>query len=227
MHDSDKPKMSRHEASWHTHLASMRAAEAARKQGSDPLTTSALATATAGPVVIAGFTLHPASQGTIWTLQRAAREFTAWADALGMTAAEDPERPETRELIELGLATLIFCDPRACWNELECGGLEDMILRAESLIWNLEVSSQIKLQEHFQSQMERLGQLASDGEDAGKKSEPVQGNGSSPTPAISPVATPSPPSSVSPPSMESPSSEPSGTSASPSPSSCCPPVTNV
>ena len=55
--ETTKPEMSRHEASWHEHLAGMRAAEAARKLGSNPAATDALATATAGPVTVGGFVL--------------------------------------------------------------------------------------------------------------------------------------------------------------------------
>lgn len=157
--------MSRHEASWHEHLAGMRAAEAARKTGSNPAATDALATATAGPVEIGGFVLEPASRGTVWTLRRAAREFVAWANALGMPRSADDAELGTREMIELGLSTLIFCDARACWMDMETGKLEELIARADALMWTVPVDVITKLESHFRAQMHRISELTPDAED--------------------------------------------------------------
>jgi hypothetical protein len=187
--------MSRQEASWHEHLAGMRAAEAARKQGGNPAAIDALATATAGPVRIAGFDLYPASQGTIWTLKRVARQFTAWADRMGMPIATDPDDPGTREMIELGLATLVFCDSQQCWIDLETGKLEELIARADHLIWKVGVNDLLGLQDHFQTQMARLGQLSADDEEPTPgKLQPVGANGISPETATPPAVAESPPS---------------------------------
>ena len=142
------------------------AGEAARKIGSNPAATDALATATAGPVTVGGFILQPASRGTVWTLRRAAREFVAWANALGMPRAADADTElGTRELIELGLSTLIFCDSRACWISMEIGHLENLITRAEALMWDLPVETLAELEKHFREQMRRISELSSPEED--------------------------------------------------------------
>ena len=189
------PEMSRQEASWHEHLAGMRAAEKARKDGGNPEAIAALATATAGPVTLAGYDLYPASQGTIWTLKRVAREFTAWADLLKMPVSPDPDAPGTREMIELGLATLVFADSQRCWIDLESGKLEELITRADAMIWQLGVEDLLGLQNHFQTQMERLGNLSAGDEAPTPGKPPTAGlSGTSPAIAIPPVAADSPPS---------------------------------
>ncbi len=161
-----KPSITPQEASWHEQVAGLRAAEAARAHGSNPATTAALATATAGPVTIAGLALAPASQGTLWTLQRIAREFTAHADASARyPAATDPTAPGTRELIELGLATLVFIDARGTWKLLDAAALTTLIARAEDLVWTLPLSHQIALQAHFRAEMDRIHDLAGPGEE--------------------------------------------------------------
>jgi hypothetical protein len=186
---TNKPEMSAQEASWHEHLAGMRAAEKARKDGGNPDAVAALATATAGPVTLAGYDLYPASQGTIWTLKRVAREFTAWADALGMPVSADPDAPGTREMIELGLATLVFADSQHCWVDLESGKLEELITRADAMIWKVEISDLLGLQNHFQSQMERLGKLSSGDEAPTPGKLPLaEPSGSSPATATQPAA---------------------------------------
>lgn len=152
--------MSAQEASWHEHLAGMRAAEAARNQGADPLAVTAFASATAGPVAIAGRQLQPASQGTIWALQRVAREFAKWADDAGVPESPDPEAPGTRELIELGLATMVFCDARAVWRELDRGDIGPLIASAEDMMWDMPLSDQLALQSHFRAEMDRIRDLA-------------------------------------------------------------------
>lgn len=203
--------MSRQEASWHEHLAGMRATEKARSQGGNPAAIDAVAAATAGPVEIAGFLLQPASQGTIWTLKRVAREFTAWADSLGMPVSTNPDAPGTREMIELGLATLIFCDSRQSWIELESGRLEALISRADALIWTVGINDLLALQNHFQVQMDRLGALTpNDEETTPGKLNPAPVSGSLPDPATPPAAVDLPPSNGLPPSMPSLSPMPFG-----------------
>lgn len=160
------PEMSSHEASWHEHLAGMRATEAARKLGADPAMIDAFAAATAGPVTIAGYELYPASEGTIWALKRVAREFKAWADGLGMPSAAEGAENGSRELIELGLSTLVFCDARGTFMALECGDLEGLIVRAEALMFETPVAVMKQLEAHFQTQMQRIRDLTPDAEDA-------------------------------------------------------------
>jgi hypothetical protein len=186
------PEMSQQEASWHTHLAAMRAQETARNQGANPHAVAAFATATAGPVTIAGYTLHPASQGTVWTLKRVATDFTAWADRLGIPTATTPESPGTREMLELGLTTLVFCDSRQCWIDLETGKLEQLISRADAMIWNVELTDLLALQTHFQTQMARIGALSGEEEAPGKPQPQPAASGPSPVMPIPPRATESP-----------------------------------
>lgn len=189
---SDKPEMSRQEASWHTHLAALRAQEAARKAGSNTAATEALATATAGPVTIGGYQLYPASEGTIWTLKRLAREFIAWADKLGMPHAAEGELRD-RELLELALSTLAFCDARRVWQLLESGRFEELIIEADRMVWYMPIETSRALEAHFSKQMARIRELTPDAETAPKKPE-AGGNGNSPATPIPAEDTDSPPS---------------------------------
>lgn len=205
------PPMTAQEASWHEHIAGMRAGEAARAAGANPAAVAAVAAATAGPVAVAGMPLESASQGTIWTLQRAAREYAALADAQGLAPAADPARPGTRELIELGLTTLIFMDARGVWKLLDAGGLPDLIARAEAIMWDMPLAANLALQAHFNREMNRIRDLTGGADpDAGaeKKTRPTAG----PSPAMPtpPPAPDSPPSNGSPPNTTSPLPTPSG-----------------
>ncbi len=216
----DRPEMSQQEASWHEHLAGMRAADAARSQGADPAAIDAFAAATAGPALIAGRSLQPASQGTIWTLQRVARLFAAWADATGMASAPDPDAPGTRELLELGLATLVFCDARAVWRELDSGDIAPLIAAAEDMMWELPLADQLALQAHFRTEMDRIrslsGGAAADSEDTAQKKTPgLPAAGLSNAMPIRPQAQASPPSNGSPANTASPSPMPYGPPHSP------------
>ncbi len=178
------PEMSSQEASWHEHLAGMRAGDAARNQGADPAAVAAFASATAGPVTLSGRRLQQASQGTIWTLQRVAREFAAWADNIGLPHADDPEQPGTRELLELGLATLVFCDARLCWRMLDSHQLAELTQQAEDMMWEMPISEQLALQAHFRGEMDRIRSLSGGGGDTEKKTPPPMVGASSamPTP---------------------------------------------
>lgn len=203
------PEMSRHEASWHEHLAGMRAGAAARRQGGDPQAIAALATATAGPVHIGEFILHPASQGTVWTLQRVAREFHEWANALGMPIASATEPDGTREILELGLSTLVFADSLRAWQLMEAGKLEDLISEAEQIMWSVPVDIYRALENHFDREMARIRGLNPD-EAPKKKPMETDASGTSPVTPILPVATQSPPSNGCVPSIPSLSPMPSG-----------------
>lgn len=186
------PEMSRHEASWHEHLAGMRAAEAARSKGADPLAVEALASATAGAVEIGGHRLLPASQGTIWTLQRLAREFSQWANGIGMPIA-DPGAPDgTRETIEMGLTMLAFCDSLRVWTLLESGRLSQLILEAETLIHRVPLEDYRRMEAHFQKEMERIRSLTPDAGPEHQKKTPETPAGGSPAIPTPPPATPSP-----------------------------------
>lgn len=205
MNQAPLPQMSRHEASWHEHLAGMRAAEKAREQGGNPEAIAAIASATAGPVVIAGYVLQRAGQGTIWTLQRLAREFAAFADAHGLENSTDPAEPGNREMLELGLATLAFCDARGCWQDLDAGRLSSLILRADEMMWSMPIETQLALQAHFTSEMDRIRKL-SPGEEEDSlpgKSLAIQVNGISLGVETHPVETASLPVSGSLPNTES------------------------
>lgn len=204
------PEMSRHEASWHEHMAGMRAAAAARKQGGDPAAIEAIASATAGPVEIGGHRLYPASEGTVWTLRRVAREFAAWAARVGMPAAAENEPDGTREMLELGLSTLVFCDSLRCWNLLELGKIETLIVEAEELMWAKPVSVYRELEQHFHREMERIRSLSTTEVPAPKKPMPADASGTSTGMPTPPEATPSPRSNGCPPNTAFPSPMPSG-----------------
>ena len=206
------PEMSAQEASWHEHLAGMRASDAARAQGADVTATDAFASATAGPVTIAGRPLQQATQGTIWTLQRVAREFSKWAESQGVSPAANPDEPGTHELIELGLATLVFCDARVCWQLLDGGEIGLLIRRAESIVWEMPLADQIALQSHFAAEMDRIRSLSGGATPDSKKNhqpQPMPHGLSSVTPILPPGPV-SHPSSGSPPNTASPSPMPSG-----------------
>lgn len=202
--------MSRQEASWHEHLAGMRAAEKARAQGGNPAAIDAVAAATCGPVRIGAFEIYPPTEGTVWTLKRLAREFAAWADALGMPSAADGEDNGSREMLELGLSTLAFVDSRQTFQYLEAGRLEDLILRAEKLMWETPVEVTKQLSAHFESGMARLRELNSGDEEAPKKPIAADGNGVSPAMPIPPAVADSPSSSGSLRNTGCPSKQPSG-----------------
>ena len=202
--------MSAQEASWHEHLAGMRAADAARAQGADPTATAALASSTAGETVIANRKLAPASQGTVWTLQRMAREFAAEADASRIPSGENGA-PGTRELLELGLATLVFCDARRCWKMLDGGRLADLIGEAETMMWEMPLTEQLALQKHFRAEMDRVRALAG-GEDDTPPGKLPETAGASPATAIPPQEPALPPSNGSAPNIISHLKQPSGTS---------------
>lgn len=203
-----KPRMGAQEASWCEHIAGMRAAQAAREQGADPLAVRAVGTATAGPVVIAGHPIKPATQGTVWTLQRAARMFSSWADEAGMEASGDPENPGTREMLELGLTTLIFSDARSVWRALDAGGFPGVMHMAEAVIWDMPLEDSRALQTHFEAQMETIRRLA--GEEAPAPEKKPEAGGKSAAMPIPPEDADSPRWSGSPPSTESPSPMPCG-----------------
>lgn len=190
---NDLPEISAQEASWIEHLAGMRARAAARKQGGNPLAETALASVTCGPREIGGFTVYPATEGTVWTLRRVAREFKAWADGIGMPVAGDGEPDGTREMLELGLTTLVFMDARKAWMALEAGSLEELIVAAERLFWNTPLCEQRELEAHFRQQMDFIRGLSGDGEAVKKKSPETDGCGVSretPNPAPVPPSHP-------------------------------------
>jgi hypothetical protein len=208
-----KPEMSRQEYSWHKHLAGMRAADAARNQGANPATIDALASVTAGPVTIGGFTLHPATRGLQWTLQRLAREFALYAIAHNLPDDHGGEYLTSRELIELGLSTLAFADPLATWQALEAGDLKTLIRRADALAWETPVEITQELEKHFRREMDRISSLAGDDEeDTPKKPQALAEppSGASPASPIPPPAPESPRSSGLPPNTPSLSPMPSG-----------------
>lgn len=206
-----RPEMSRQEASWHTHTAGQRAATAAQAQGADPTAIAAVATATAGTIEIAGRRLQPVGQGTVWTLQRIAREFEAYAAEHGLVSSPDPENsPGTRELIELGITTLVFIDSRRVWRELDAGRLADLMEEAESLMWQTPLPEQLALQGWFRKQMDIVKQLTGGEEEPASTKKPSQDGVSAEMP-IPPPAKESQPSSGLSQNTQSPSPPPSGT----------------
>lgn len=168
---TEKPQMSAQEASWHEHLAGMRAKAEARKSGADPAAIYAVASSTAGTRIVAGYELKPANQGTVWTLQRVAKEFAEWANNIGMPEQGSAEEPGTRQMLELGLTTLVFADPKGCWLAMDAGNLESLITQAESFIWDTSLEDQTELQNHFQKQMEVLAALNPSNEPPKKKQD--------------------------------------------------------
>ena len=207
-----KPEMSRQEASWHEHIAGIRAEEKARAEGGDTAAIAAIANATVGPVTIAGHTLAPASQGTVWTLQRLARDFQAYADTNGLATPEAMASP-TNQLVQLGLTLLVFLNPRAVWRDLETGKLADLIARADDMMWSMPLTDQVALQSHFRAQMAAINALAPEEDLPGKSltEDPSSiTSGTSPeTPTPQPVRD-SPPSSGSVLNTALPSPLPSG-----------------
>ncbi len=200
-----RQEMSEQESSWHQHIAGMRAGDAARAQGADPAVVEAFAAATSGPAILAGRSLPPASQGTIWTLQRVAREFAAWADDVGLPHSANEGEPGTRELLELGLATLVFCDARSCWRMLDGHQLAELTQQAEDMMWEMPLPEQLALQAHFHGEMDRIRSLSGSNDAAAEKKTQAPRVGTSSAIATPPPATASVPSSGSPVSMASPS----------------------
>jgi hypothetical protein len=152
--------MSRQEASWHEHVAGQRASAAARQTGADPAALDAVARATMGPVVIAGLTLRPASEGTFITLRKCAAMFAAHADALGLPHATSPQNPGERELYELGLASLVFADARRVFRALTAGQLPALMEEAMELIFGLPLADRVALSLHIETQMAEINRLS-------------------------------------------------------------------
>jgi len=164
-----KPEMSAREASWHVHLAGMRASAEAKKKGGNIDAIEALASATAGPRMIAGMPIYPATEGTVFTLRRIAREFNAWADGIEMPRAGAGQPNGHRELLELGLSTLTFMDSLAVWTALDAEGIEPLIVRAETLIFRVEIEIQRQLEDHFTREMARISELSGSDEGTPEK----------------------------------------------------------
>lgn len=159
----EKPEMSETEASFHGSIAGQRAAAAAREQGADPQALDSLARATIGDTAIGGITLKPASEGTFITLRKMAAMFQKRADELKLPHADDPESPGERELYELGLASLVFSDPRRVFRELNIGNLPSLMNEAMDLIFELPLAAQIALKNHIESCMAEIARLSGDG----------------------------------------------------------------
>ena len=140
-----------------------------------------------------------------------AREFKVWADALGMPSAAEGAENGTRELLELGLSTLVFCDARETFMTLERGDLEGLILRADKLMFATPVEVTKQLEAHFQKQMQRIRDLTPDADDGpGKQIAAGGANGNSPAMPIPPAAAASPPSNGWRQNTASPLKQPSG-----------------
>lgn len=177
---TEKPQMSEQEASWHEHLAGMRAKAEARQSGADPLAMEAVATGCMGPVQVGRFTLRPASAGTRHTLRRIALEFVSWANALGIPKAADHEPNGYREIIELGLSTLVFGDPLQTMIRLELGKLEELVLEAEAIMFDTPLEIQEQLERHFEKEMRRIKDLTrSEPEPQAKKKPDPEAPGAS------------------------------------------------
>lgn len=155
-----KPEMSKTEASFHEAVAGQRASAEAKKQGCDPAALDALAGATMGPVKIGHIVLKPASEGTFITLRKIATMFQKHADALGMPHSDDEASPGERELIELGLASLVFSDSRRVFRELNIGNLPALMNEALDLIFELPLETQVRLKHHIEKQMQEIDRLS-------------------------------------------------------------------
>lgn len=165
--------MSEQEASWHEHMAGMRAGESARTEGADPNAVAAVAAVTAGPVHIADLTLRPANQGTIWTLQRVGREFQNECARRRLSA-------ETQDLLDTGLSLLIFQDARRVWRMLDAGQLATLFDEADALMWERSLETQAALKRHFRREMDRIAALTGDADEDATPGKPMQASGALP-----------------------------------------------
>ena len=93
------------------------------------------------------------------------------------------------ELMELGLATLAFCDARGCWKMLDAGQLQALIVRADEMMWSMPIETQFALQAHFQQEMERVKKLSPGEEDALGKLQNPEASGISQGAEIPPAET--------------------------------------
>ncbi len=189
-----KPEMSATEASFHESVAGQRAAAAAREQGADPQALDSLARATIGETTIGGIKLKPASEGTFITLRKVASMFARRADELKLPHAEDPDSPGERELYELGLASLVFSDPRRVFRELNIGNLPSLMNEAMDLIFELPLADQVALKNHIESCMAEISRLAGDGAEKPVGKPGAEAAGDSPAKTSQAVEPPSPPS---------------------------------
>ncbi len=112
-----------------------------------------------GPLKIGRIELKPASEGTFITLRKLATMFEKYADARGMPKSEDEDSPGERELIELGLASLVFSDSRRVFRELNIGNLPSLMNEALDLIFELPLETQLNLKHHIEKQMREINRL--------------------------------------------------------------------
>lgn len=214
-----KPEMSHTESSWHQHVASMRAMDAAKKQGGDPSTMEALADAAGGPEMIAGVKLLPCTQGTILAMQIAGDLMEPYFEAEGLD-------PDEAELIQAGIAALIFRDQLLAYRELKTNGLRRIYTAAQELVWAMSLEESLPLTKHVNDQLAIFNQLNGGGSDVPEPGKPT-GSGAL-SDAVNPQPeTPSPASTGLCQTTTLPSTMPSGSSPSPQPSPSSPPETNV
>lgn len=181
-----RPQMSSTEASWHETQAGLRAKEHAAEQGGDLNAQVAIADVTSKLKVVGRYTLKPVSQGTVHTLKKVASEFEAYAIAEGIHTTGDMQNPGMKELLELGIAVLVFADVKRCYSM----SIDDLRYEAEDLIFDMPLEESMELSEHFNVEMARMNTLSGNeeappaGSMPGKPQTPplVQPGASSPFP---------------------------------------------
>jgi len=203
-----KPEMSHTEASWHETMAGHRATAEAKKEGGNPASMNALALAAAGPETVAGVALKPCTQGTIIAMQMAGNLFE---DIIKKEALGEDEA----ELIQTGIAAIIFRDSIDAYRELRANGLDNIYQEAMAIIWEMPLEESMRLTGHVQAEIAIFNRL--NGQPSPQPGKPVESGGLSDKRSPQPV-TPSQPSTGLCPITASASTMPSGHSQSQQPS---------
>lgn len=197
-------------------MAGHRAMAEAKREGGNPAALDALAFAAAGTETIAGVSLNPCTQGTIIAMQMAGDLFEdiIKSDNLGKDEAE---------LVQTGIAAIIFRDSVAAYRELRTNGIANIYREAMVIIWEMPLEESMKLTGHVQQEIAIFNRL--NGQPSAQPGKPVESGGLSDKRSPQPV-TPSQPSTGLCPTTDSASTMPSGHSQSPQPYPCSQPATS-
>lgn len=136
-----------------------------------------MADATSPNKVVAGYELKPASQGTIFAMQEVAKKFEEYATEEEIQSSGDVENPGVQELLEVGLAVLVFADARRCYDVARNGGISDLRYEAEGIVWDLPIEVAMELSTHFSHEMSRVKELTGEKE-ASQPGKPQTSTGS-------------------------------------------------
>lgn len=224
INDDKKPVMSQQEASWHEHIAGLRAAEVARNQGEDPALIEAVVDATLPRPEVAGFQIKPATKGTLMAISRLAKQLLAYAKANDLSPSPNRNQPGELEMLEMAFMIMVFSEPKMIYRDTKDSLPAYLIAEAERLIFDVPALEMLKIQEQLEVELAAIGMVSPE-EEPPAPGKPGESDQSSVDPTPQPEA-PSPSSTGSCQNTKSPSPTPFGNSPSSPPMPSYPPGTN-